>query len=136
MNFQVTVLKILASYPDGFAPMTDLKHDMAILVTSGQDWAERTRRLASRVPALDIFSQALIERLSGGWRITEKGRAVLTIMEARPGDPEPTTGRSQSDLIWPAAPLLRLPSAASRRQRERHLLRRAAKVRAHGRHSR
>jgi hypothetical protein len=73
VNFQVTVLKILASYPDGFAPMTDLKRDMAILATSGQDWTEQTRRLASRVPDLNIFSQALIERLNGGWRTTKRG---------------------------------------------------------------
>jgi hypothetical protein len=46
VNFQVTVLKILVSYPDGFAVMEDLKRDMAILATSGPDWAERTRRLA------------------------------------------------------------------------------------------
>jgi hypothetical protein len=31
----VTVLKILVSYPGGFAPMTDLKRDMAILATAG-----------------------------------------------------------------------------------------------------
>ncbi|MGY4427977.1 hypothetical protein ACVWWO_000454 [Bradyrhizobium sp. F1.13.1] len=37
MNFQVTVLKILVSYPDGFAVMEDLKRDMAILATSGRD---------------------------------------------------------------------------------------------------
>lgn len=89
MNFQVTVLKILVSYPDGFALMADLKRDMAILATSGRDWAERTRRLGSLVPDLDIFSQALIERINGGWRITEKGRAVLEFMEARPTLPEP-----------------------------------------------
>jgi hypothetical protein len=35
VNFQVTVLKILVSYPGGFAPMTDLKRDMAILATAG-----------------------------------------------------------------------------------------------------
>lgn len=89
MNFQVTVLKILVSYPDGFALMADLKRDMAILATSGRDWAERTRRLGSLVPDLDIFSQAVIERINGGWRITEKGRAVLEFMEARPSLPEP-----------------------------------------------
>ncbi|MCJ9728628.1 hypothetical protein [Bradyrhizobium sp. PRIMUS42] len=48
MNFQVTVLKILVSYPDGFAVMADLKRDMAILATSGQDWAERTKRLFAK----------------------------------------------------------------------------------------
>ena len=58
------VLKILVSYPDGFAVMADLKRDMAILATSGRDWTERTKRLAARVPDLDIFSQALVERLA------------------------------------------------------------------------
>ena len=31
MNFQVTVLTILVSYPDGFAVMEDLKRDMLSL---------------------------------------------------------------------------------------------------------
>lgn len=84
VNFQVTVLKILVAYPDGFAVMEDLKRDMAILATSGRDWADRTRRLAARVPDLDIFSQGLVERISGGWKITSKGRALLELMEARP----------------------------------------------------
>jgi hypothetical protein len=90
VNFQVTVLKVLVSYPDGFAVMEDLKRDMAILATSGRDWAERTKRLAARVPDLDIFSQGLIERMNGGWRITDKGRAVLEIMEARPAPTQAT----------------------------------------------
>jgi hypothetical protein len=85
VNFQVTVLKVLVSYPDGFAAMADLKRDMAILANSGRDWAERTKRLAARVPDLDIFSQGLIERMNGGWRVTDEGRSVLDIMEARPG---------------------------------------------------
>jgi hypothetical protein len=81
VNFQVTVLKILASYRGGFAFVADLKRDMAILASSGRDWAERTTSLASRVSDLDIFSQGLVERKDGGWRITEKGRAVLELME-------------------------------------------------------
>ncbi|SPP98076.1 conserved protein of unknown function [Bradyrhizobium vignae] len=36
------------------------------------------------MPYLDIFSDGLIERIHGGWRITEKGRAVLEVMEAQP----------------------------------------------------
>ena len=82
MNFQVTILKILVSYPDGFASLTDLKRDIAILATSGKEWSERTKRLAARVPSLAIFSQDLVERLEGGWRITEQGRSVLDMMEA------------------------------------------------------
>lgn len=83
MNFQVTVLKVLVSYPGGFAPMDDIKRDMAILATSGRDWSDRTKRLAARVPDLDIFSQGLVDRENGGWKITDKGRAVLEFMEAR-----------------------------------------------------
>jgi hypothetical protein len=85
MNFQVTVLKVLASYPDGFASVDDLKRDVAILATSGKEWSERTDRLAARVPKLDIFSQQLVERLEGGWRITERGRSILKMMEATDG---------------------------------------------------
>lgn len=38
-NCQVTLLKILVSYPDGFAVMEDLKRDMAILVIIGREAA-------------------------------------------------------------------------------------------------
>ena len=39
--------------------------------------------MAARCPGLDIFSQGLVERIEGGWRITEKGRSFLQLMEAR-----------------------------------------------------
>ena len=74
MDFQVTVLKVLVSYPDGFARLDDLRRDMAFLATCGKDWSERTKRLAARTPSLAIFSQGLVERLEGGWRITQQGR--------------------------------------------------------------
>lgn len=128
MNFQVTVLKVLVSYPDGFAAMADLKRDMAILATSGRDWAERTKRLAARVPDLDLFSQGLIERMNGGWRVTDKGRAVLEIMEARPApaqatelpavraveEPTPATTLSPMSSIAP----IRRKRERKRRQRD------------------
>jgi hypothetical protein len=132
VNFQVTVLKILVSYPDGFAVMADLKRDMAILATSGRDWADRTKRLAARMPELDIFSQGLVERLNGGWRITEKGRAVLEIMEARPAAvpaTEPPPIRAAEDSTPAATP----PVATGRRKRDRKRRRRdlvAARARA------
>jgi hypothetical protein len=87
LNFQVTVLKILASYPGGHATLADLKRDMAVLITSGNEWAERTKRLAGQVPGLDIFSQGLVERLHGSWKITERGRAVLESMADVPASP-------------------------------------------------
>ena len=84
----MTVPKILSSYPGGFAAIVDLKRDMAILATSGREWADRTRCLASRMPDLDIFTQSLVERRNGGWAITEKGRTVLDLMKARPEQTE------------------------------------------------
>ncbi|MDA9392465.1 hypothetical protein WN73_18125 [Bradyrhizobium sp. CCBAU 45394] len=135
MNFQVTVLKILVSYPDGFAVMADLKRDMAILATSGREWAERTKRLAARVPDLDIFSHGLVERLNGGWRITDKGRTVLEIMEARSAAvpaTEPPPIRVTSDSTLAATPAAS-PVATGRRKRNRKRCRRdlvAARARA------
>ncbi|MET4279909.1 MULTISPECIES: hypothetical protein [unclassified Bradyrhizobium] len=129
MNFQVTVLKILVSYPDGFAVMADLKRDMAILATSGRDWADRTKRLAARVPDLDIFSQALMERLNGGWRITEAGRALLALMEALPRDPEPAAEEASAAPPRSSMPL-GLPAQMNGRRRERRQRRRTARERA------
>lgn len=133
MNFQVTVLKILAAYPDGFAVMDDLKRDMAILATSGRDWADRTRRLAARVPDLDIWSQGLVERISGGWKITAKGRAVLDVMEARPAAFEtvqvPTVEDTGAASPEPVPPL-RQPADRAKRRRERRERRREARERA------
>jgi hypothetical protein len=128
VNFQVTVLKILVSYPDGFAVMADLKRDMAILATSGRDWADRTKRLASRVADLDIFSQVLVERLNGGWRITDKGRAVLELMEARPSEAE--AGRQAAGAEPPpTTPAPRLPASTRLGRDQRHQRRRAARER-------
>jgi hypothetical protein len=66
VSFQVTVLKILASHPDGWASMADLKRDMAILATSGREWSERTNRLASGFSDVSIFAQGMVVRVDGG----------------------------------------------------------------------
>lgn len=125
MNFQVTVLKILVSYPAGFAAMDDLKRDMALLATSGRDWADRTRRLAARVLDLDIFSQGLVLRERGGWKITGDGRAVLELMEARP----PVDQQIEVAAAEPsggAIPPLPQPAERAKRRRERRERRREA----------
>jgi hypothetical protein len=124
VNFQVTVLKVLVSYPDGFAAMADLKRDMAILATSGRDWAERTKRLAARVPDLDIFSQGLVERMNGGWRITEKGRSVLEIMEAGPAlaqatELPPIRAVEESTPATPPPPMPSTAPVLRKRERRR-----------------
>jgi Resolvase, N terminal domain len=85
VNFQVTVLKVLVSYPGGFALLAALKRDVALLATTGRDWAERTKRLAARIPDLDIFSQRLVDRVDGGWRINDAAVSGADPIEIRPG---------------------------------------------------
>jgi hypothetical protein len=129
VNFQVTVLKILVSYPGGFAVMDDIKRDMAILATSGRDWADRTKRLAARVPDLDVFSQGLVTRESGGWKISDKGRTVLEFMEARSGFDQPFEAAPAEAVDAPVPPLPPQVERAKRR-RERRERRREGRERA------
>ena len=81
MNFQITVLKVLAGHPGGRASLDDLKRAMAILISSGPDWTNRTKRLGARAPGLDIFSQAFVLRDNAGWQITHAGKAFLAALE-------------------------------------------------------
>lgn len=80
MNFQVSILKVLSSYPNGVATHTQLKRDIEILATSGRDWAVHSKQLAAEFPSLDIFSLKLVERYSFGWRLTKKGFIMIEMM--------------------------------------------------------
>ena len=81
MSFQVTVLKVLAGHPGGALSVDDLKHAVAILMTSGRDWTDRTKRMLARAPDLDIFSQSFVLRDNAGWQITDAGRAFLDFLQ-------------------------------------------------------
>lgn len=83
VNFQVSILKVLASYPLGMASLTQLKRDLDILVTSGPDWARWIRTIAAEAGGLDIFGAGFVERYTFGWRLTRKGLDALEAMEAR-----------------------------------------------------
>ena len=108
MNFQVTILKVLASYSDGFASLADIKRDVAILATSGREWSDRTTRLAARAPGLEIFAENLVERREGGWRITDAGRSALELME-KPAAPEVPLAQVVPPEPSPAIPHLGKP---------------------------
>ncbi|GKQ55440.1 aminoacyl-tRNA deacylase [Bradyrhizobium sp. Ce-3] len=82
MSIQVAILKILASHVSGRAALDSLKRDLAILSSSGDDWHARIKRLASRVPELDIFSDGYVLRDVEGWEITPAGRGFLHALEA------------------------------------------------------
>ena len=90
VSFQITVLKVLAGHPEGYASLADLKHYVAVLTCSGADWSQRMKRLAARAPELDIFSSCYVLREPTGWQITAKGRKFLTSIEAPLAEPAPT----------------------------------------------
>jgi hypothetical protein len=58
-----------SSRKNACATVTTIR-DVPILETCGKDWSERTKRLAARIPSLEIFPQGLVERLERGWRIS------------------------------------------------------------------
>jgi hypothetical protein len=82
VSFQITILKVLAGYPEGRARVADLTRDVTILMSSGSDWANRTKRWAARAPKLDIFGSAFVLREESGWQITDIGRKFLGSLEA------------------------------------------------------
>jgi hypothetical protein len=81
VSLQVAILKVLASYPDGRTTLAEMKADLAILAGAGRDWSDRLKRLAARVPNLDIFSQGSVRRDNAGWQLTSAGRELLTSIE-------------------------------------------------------
>ena len=82
MSIQVAILKVLASHGNGRATLASLKRDIIILSTSGPDWNRRIKRLAGRVPAIDIFGAGYVVRDDEGWQITPAGRDFLVALEA------------------------------------------------------
>src|ERR1700754_4724553 len=81
LSFAVSILKILAGQPEGRAPVARIKEYLEIFYTSGPEWPVRTKALAARAPGLDIFTQGLVVRENGEWRITAEGLASLAAME-------------------------------------------------------
>ena len=124
MSFQITVLKVLAGHPEGRASIADLRRAVGILISSGPDWTDRTKRLAARAPGLDIFSQSLVLRDADGWQITDAGRVLLASIETLvPSAPESEQAPEAVATAAPApillAPPIRLVHVNRRRQRRR-----------------
>ena len=82
MSIQVAILKVLASHGNGRATLDSLRRDIAILTASGEDWGARLKRLAGRVPSIDIFGSGYVLRDRDGWEITAEGRDFLRALEA------------------------------------------------------
>lgn len=105
VSFQITVLKVLAGYPEGRASLEELRCAVGILISSGPDWTNRTKRLAARAPGLDIFTQAFVFCDKSGWQITEAGRALLASIEA------PLQKTNREELSCAVVLLARPPAA-------------------------
>jgi hypothetical protein len=103
VSFQITVLKVLAGHPNGFASVAELTRYVSILISSGSDWSNRMKRLAANAPQLDIFSSAFVVRQKDGWQITNAGLQFLTKLEAPVGAIPDNAQRSEDDAG--AAPL-------------------------------
>src|SRR3984957_11675429 len=109
MSFQITVLKVLAGHPEGRASIADLTRYVSILISSGTDWTNRTKRLAARAPKLDIFADSFVLRNDKGWQITEGGRQFLASLEAPlPIAAEPVQAPEADMTKQPRSPTLRL----------------------------
>jgi hypothetical protein len=82
VSIQVAILKVLASHGNGRATLASLKRDIVILTASGGDWSARLKRLAGRVPSIDILGSGYVLRDRDGWEITVAGRDFLRALEA------------------------------------------------------
>jgi hypothetical protein len=122
VSFQVTVLKVLAGHPGGRLPVDDLKRALAILMCSGPEWTDRTRRMLARAPGLDIFSQKLVIRDAQGWQITEAGRTLLAAIE----NPATAPPAEETPAARPTSVPLLLLGVSRRRGLRRRRRRRAA----------
>ena len=132
VSFQITVLKVLAGHPGGgHVSIADLRHAVSILMSSGKDWTDRTKRLAARAPSLDIFSQSFVVRDDAGWQITDAGRAFLASVETPIQTSVENEQPAEAVATWvpsPASPPIRLVAVnrRGRRRRARHGMRPSA----------
>ena len=81
VSFQITILKVLAGQAEGRAALPELTRQVSILISSGPDWTERTKRLAALAPGLNIFQSRFVFVDRANWQITDAGRAFLISLE-------------------------------------------------------
>jgi hypothetical protein len=112
MSFQITVLKVLAGHLEGRASIAEIMRYVSILISSGTDWTNRTKRLAARAPKLDIFADSFVLRGDNGWhrgwgQFLASLEAPLPIVAPPVQAPEPEMTK-QPRSPEPARPKLRL----------------------------
>jgi hypothetical protein len=121
----MSIVKVLSSYPDGRATLAALNADLKILAGSGREWTARMKRLAARVPDLDVFCQALVVRDAHGWQLTTAGFELLHRIETEPAvASEPVAAEVPDVKIAadrPRAPLVLIGRKTRRRRTARNI---------------
>jgi hypothetical protein len=110
MSIQLGILHILASRPDGMASIASINADVCML--SGPDWSRKLRELAKRTGPINLFTDGLVTREAGGWRITPRGRVLIASLDTpapneanAPGlrlissQEKPTAGKSEAPRL-------------------------------------
>ena len=67
------IVKTAFLTPEGRISLADLTRCVSVLISSGTDWTDQTKRLAARAPKLDIFGDSFVLRDDLGWQVPEKG---------------------------------------------------------------
>jgi hypothetical protein len=123
VSLQMSIVKVLSSYPDGRATLAALNADLKILAGSGREWTARMKRLAARAPQLDIFSQALVIRDAHGWQLTAAGFELLHKLETEPDVTAEPVAVAVPDVKIaadrPRAPLVLIGRKTRRRRKAR-----------------
>ena len=99
VSLQIAIMKVLASYPYERASFAAMKADLVILAGAGAAWNNRLKRLAARLPDLDIFTQGYVVRIDEEWKLTVAGREVLLAIEAQTIDPALPAAASKLEIV-------------------------------------
>jgi len=108
MSIQLGILHILSSHPDGMASIASINADVCML--SGADWSRKLRELAKRTGPINLFTDGLVTREAGGWRITAAGRDLIASLDtAAPNEANAPGLRLVSSQATPAAAATETP---------------------------
>jgi hypothetical protein len=94
LNFKLSILQVLARWPERRATLDEIKREIEIIVVNG-DQIEQLKRF----PALgdvDIFQSGLVSRDDDGFRITEAGLSLLDSFESSGGFSRETSSATTS----------------------------------------
>jgi hypothetical protein len=94
--------EVLAGQTEGRATLPELTRQVSILVSSGPDWTERTKRLAALAPGLDILRSRFVFVDRASWQITDAGRAFLISLET-PTSADNSSAIPENVLVSPDA---------------------------------